>query len=173
MPTLPTVRSVTFDGMPLKLTGGSPPIGAAAPEFTVLDASLSPVRLADFRGKTVVIASLPSLDTPVCDMEARIFNERIAGAAGTVTLLAISMDLPFAQARWCAAAVVDQVLALSDHRDAAFGLAYGLLIAELRLLARAVLVIDADGILRYRQLVPDIGQEPDYDDVMAAVQLLR
>jgi len=166
------VGTVTFGGQPLTLVGQTVEIGAAAPDFTVLDAALAPVRLSDYRGKTVVLVSVPSLDTPVCDIEARMFNQRIAGAGDQVVVLVISMDLPFAQSRWCAATGVDQVLAVSDHREAAFGLAYGVLIADLRLLARAIFIVDRDGILRYRQLVPELGSEPDYDDVIAAMHAL-
>ena len=172
MTTAPPVGSVTFDGHPLTLVGRTVAIGGTAPDFRVLDASLSEIRLSDFRGKTVMLVSLPSLDTPVCDIEARMFNERVTGIESNLVVLVISMDLPFAQSRWCAATGVDQVLAVSDHRDASFGLAYGMLIAELRLLARAIFIVDRDGILRYHQLVPEIGEEPDYDEVFEAASAL-
>lgn len=161
---------VTFQGNPLTLVGNPVEIGAPAPEFTVLGNDLAPVRLADFRGRVVVIAAVPSLDTPVCDLETRTFNQRASALGPEVAILTISMDLPFAQARWCGAAGIDQVVTLSDHKDASFGLAYGVLIDELRLLARAVFVIDRDGVLRYAQLVPEMTDEPDYDAVIAAVQ---
>lgn len=172
METSTPVGSVTFGGMPLTLVGESIAVGAKAPDFTVLDASLSPVRLSDFVGNTVILVSVPSLDTPVCDIEARIFNQRVSGLGSGVVVLVISMDLPFAQSRWCAASGVEQVIAVSDHRDASFGQAYGMLIAELRLLARAIFLIDRDGVLRYRQVVPELGHEPDYEDVIAAVSAL-
>jgi thiol peroxidase len=115
---------------------------------------------------------VPSLDTPVCDLETRRFNQEAATLGPGVAVLTLSMDLPFAQKRWCGAAGVDKVTTLSDHRDASFGTAYGTLIKELRLLARCVFVVDKDGILRYIQLVKEIAQEPDYAAVLEAVRKL-
>ncbi len=115
---------------------------------------------------------VPSLDTPVCDMQTRKFNEAAGNLGENVAILTISMDLPFAQARWCGAAGVDKVVTLSDHRDAAFGEAYGVLIKELRLLARAIFVVDKDGTVQYIQLVKEVTEEPDYDDVLGAVKKL-
>ncbi|KPK45991.1 MAG: redoxin [Planctomycetes bacterium SM23_25] len=164
--------AVTFQGSPLTLIGDALEVGDAAPDVTVLGNDLSEVALASFRGKAVVIASVPSLDTPVCDLQTRRFNEEAAGLAGDVEVLTVSMDLPFAQARWCGAAGVDRVTTLSDHRDAAFGTAYGVLIRELRLLARAVFVVDRDGVIRYIQVVPEITDEPDYAGALDAVREL-
>lgn len=161
---------ITMKGNPLTLLGGAPKVGDPAPDFTALDNNLSPVRLSAFKGKTCVISSVPSLDTPVCDLETRRFNQEAGSLGDAVQVLTISMDLPFAQKRWCGAAGVERVMTLSDHRDAAFGVAYGVLIKELRLLARAVFVVDAKGILRYAQLVKELSQEPDYDAVLAAVK---
>lgn len=161
---------VTFMGNPLTLSGPLPALGQPAPDAVVLDAGLKPVRLSDYRGKTVVLVTVPSLDTPVCDTEARRFNQEAAALGDQVVVLAVSMDLPFAQARWCGAAGVQRVVALSDHRDAALGTAYGVLINELRLLARAVFVIGADGVLRYEQLVREVTHEPDYEAVLKAVR---
>jgi len=115
---------------------------------------------------------VPSLDTPVCDLETRRFNQEAATLGPGVAVLTLSMDLPFAQKRWCGAAGVDKVTTLSDHRDASFGAAYGTLIRELRLLARCVFVVDKDGVLRYIQLVKEIAQEPDYAAVLDAVKKL-
>jgi thiol peroxidase len=112
------------------------------------------------------------LDTSVCDTEARRFNEEAAKLGPDVDIVAVSMDLPFAQKRWCGAAGIDRVRTLSDYRNAAFGEAYGVLIKELRLLARAVFVIDREGTIRYIQLVKEVGTEPDYDDVINAVKAL-
>ena len=117
----------------------------------------------------VVIVSVPSLDTPVCDLETRKFNQEAAQLSERVIVLAISMDLPFAQKRWCGAAGVSHVTALSDHREASFGLAYGLLIKELRLLAGAVIVVDRRGIIRRLELVKEIGDGPNYEAVLKAV----
>jgi thiol peroxidase len=163
---------VTFQGNPLTLMGKELKVGDPGADFEVLGNDLSPVRFSSFRGKVCVISSVPSLDTPVCDMETRRFNEE-AGKLGTdVAILTISMDLPFAQKRWCGAAGVDKVVTLSDHRDAAFGEAYGVLIKELRLLARCIHVADREGIIRYIHLVKEITEEPDYDAILAAVNQL-
>jgi thiol peroxidase len=160
---------ITFMGNPLTLIGNRPAVGDRAPDFTVLDNDLSPVDFSSFRGRVCVLASVPSLDTPVCDMETRRFNEAAGKLGADVAILTISMDLPFAQKRWCGAAGVDKVQTLSDHRDAQFGTAYGVLIKELRLLARAVFVADRDGVIRYAQLVEEVTHEPDYEAVLKAV----
>jgi len=162
--------AVTFKGNPLTLTGDEPAVGQAAPDFTVLANDLSGVALSSLRGKVCVIATVPSLDTPVCDVETRRFNQEATSLGDGVAVLAISMDLPFAQARWCGAAGVENVRTLSDHRDAAAGKALGVLIQELRLLARAVFVVDRDGILRYKQVVAEMTEEPDYAAALAAVR---
>lgn len=164
--------AVTFQGAPLTLVGDEVQVGQQAPAFTALANDLSPATLADYAGKTVILASAPSLDTPVCDMEIRRFNQEAASLSEDIVILTISMDLPFAQARWCGAAGVDKVKTLSDHRDASFGQAYGLLIKELRLLARAVLVVDKTGRLAYMELVKEIASEPDYAAAIAAAKQL-
>jgi len=138
----------------------------------VLDNDLAPVKLSSFRGKVCIILSVPSLDTPVCDLETKKFNEEATQLDLDVALLTISMDLPFAQKRWCGAAEVTAVQALSDHRDASFGESYGVLIKELRLLARAVFVVDRDGIVRYVDVVKEITSEPDYEAALNAVKEL-
>jgi thioredoxin-dependent peroxiredoxin len=162
--------AVTMKGNPLTLVGNEPAVGQKAPDFTAVDVGLAPVKLSSFLGKVVVIASVPSLDTSVCDLETRRFNQEATGLGPDVQILTLSMDLPFAQKRWCGAAGVKNLLTLSDHRDAAFGAAYGVLIKELRLLARAVFVVDREGVLRYAQLVKEIATEPDYAAVLAAVR---
>ncbi|UCE84237.1 MAG: thiol peroxidase [Deltaproteobacteria bacterium] len=163
---------VTMKGNPLTLVGTELKVGDQAPAFVALDNDLSPVSLDSFRGKVCIISSVPSLDTPVCDMETRRFNNEAGALGDDVVILTISMDLPFAQKRWCGAAGVDRVQTLSDHRDASFGKAYGVLIKELRLLARAVFVLDQQGTIRYLQLVKEIAEEPDYDSVLNAVREL-
>lgn len=163
---------VTIEGNPLTLIGKQPKVGEPAPDFEVLDNDLSPVKLSSFRGKVCVIASVPSLDTPVCDMETRRFNEDAVMLGPDVTILTISMDLPFAQKRWCGTAGVDKVTTLSDHLSASFGEAYGVLIKELRLLARAIFVLDKNGILQYVQLVKEVADEPDYNEVLGALKNL-
>ena len=161
---------VTMKGNPLTLLGKELQTGEPAPDFEVLDNNLQPVNLSNYRGKICVISSLPSLDTPVCDMETRRFNNEAGKLSSEVVILTISMDLPFAQKRWCGAAGVDRVITLSDHRQAAFGTAYGMLIKERRLLARAVFVVDQNGIIRYIELLKEIAEEPDYDAVIQAVK---
>jgi len=163
---------ITMRGNPLTLIGQEIKPGNPAPDFESLDNELKPVRLSSFRGKVVIISAVPSLDTPVCDMETRRFNSEAAKLSEDIVILTISMDLPFAQKRWCGAAGVDKVVTLSDHRDAEFGKAYGVLIKELRLLARAVFVVDAEGVVRYVQLVKEVAEEPDYDAVVSAAKKL-
>jgi thiol peroxidase len=163
---------ITMRGNPLTLIGRKIEPGNPAPDFESLDNELKPVRLSSFRGKVVVISAVPSLDTPVCDMETRRFNSEAAKLSENIVILTISMDLPFAQKRWCGAAGVDKVVTLSDHREAEFGKAYGVLIKDLRLLARAVFVVDADGVVRYVQLVREVAEEPDYEAVISAAKEL-
>jgi len=161
---------VTMKGNPLTLVGPAVKAGDKAPEFVVLNNDLGPVDLSSYKGKVLIISSVPSLDTPVCDMETRRFNQEAGILGEDVAILTISMDLPFAQKRWCGAAGVDKVITLSDHREASFGNGYGVLIKELRLLARAVFVIDRKGVIRYVQLVRELTQEPDYEAVLRAVK---
>jgi thiol peroxidase len=162
--------AVTMKGNPLTLVGNEVRVGDKAPEFTAIDTDMNPVALSSLRGKTVVLVTVPSLDTPVCDIETRHFNQDAAGLGKDVQILTISMDLPFAQKRWCGAAGIMNLKTLSDHRDAAFGNAYGVLIKELRLLARAVFVVDCQGVIRYIQVVKEIATEPDYAAVLDAVR---
>ena len=163
---------ITMKGNPLTLAGKELKVGDPAPDFEVLDNDLAPVKFSSFRGKICVISSVPSLDTPVCDMETRRFNEEAGKLGADIQILTISMDLPFAQKRWCGAAGVDKVITLSDHRDASFGTAYGALIKELRLLARIVFVVDGEGVIRSIQVVKEQTEEPDYDAVLEAVNAL-
>ena len=163
---------ITMKSNPLTLVGKELKVGDPTPDFEALDNDLTPVMPSSFRGKVCVICSVPSLDTPVCDMETRRFNEEADKLSADVQILTISMDLPFAQKRWCGAAGVDKVVTLSDHRNASFGTAYGVLIKELRLLARAVFILDREGIVRYIQIVKEVTDEPDYDAVLEAVNRL-
>lgn len=159
--------AVTFKGQPMTLVGRLPEVGQPVPDVTLVGNDLEEVTVASFRGSPLIVASVPSLDTPVCSTETRRFNEEAAGLGG-VGVLTVSMDLPFAQKRWCGAEGIAHVTTASDHRDAAFGEAWGVLIRDLRLLARAVFVVDSDGVLRYKQLVPEVSDEPDYDPILAA-----
>jgi len=163
---------VTMKGKPITLVGQAVKVGQEAPDFEVTANDLSPVKFSSFAGKVCIIASVPSLDTAVCDLETRKFNEKAAQLGSDVVVLTISMDLPFAQKRWCGAAGIKNVQTLSDHRDASFGRAYGVLIKDLRLLARAIFVVDKKGVVRYLQIVPEIASEPDYDAVLKAVKEL-
>jgi thiol peroxidase len=163
-------EQVTMKGNPLTLVGSKIQVGDKAPDTVLLNNDLEPVKISDYRDQICVISSVPSLDTPVCDMETRRFNQEAESLGRDVKILTVSMDLPFAQKRWCGAAGVDHVVTLSDHRDAAFGMAYGVLIKELRLLARAVFIIDREGVIRYIQLVKELTQEPDYDAVLSALK---
>jgi thiol peroxidase len=162
--------AVTMRGNPLTLLGKELRIGESAPDAELLDNDLNAVKLSSFKGKVCVISSVPSLDTPVCDMETRRFNEAAGKLGDDVVILTVSMDLPFAQKRWCGAAGVDRVITLSDHRGASFGNAFGVLIKELRLLARSIFVVDQSGIIQYIQHVKELSQEPDYDAIIKAVQ---
>ncbi|MCL2123051.1 MAG: thiol peroxidase [Desulfovibrionaceae bacterium] len=164
------MQTITFKGSPLHLVGALPSVGQRAPDFTLLANDLTSYGLKDFAGKTLVIATVPSLDTPVCDTEIRRFNKDAAALSDKLRLLAVSCDLPFAQARWCGAAGISAVQSLSDHRDASFGQNYGVLIKELRLLARAIFIIDAHSVVRYVQLVPEMTSEPDYDAALNAAK---
>lgn len=163
---------VTIHGNPLTLLGPALKVGDPAPDFTLVTNDLAPATLADYAGKTLVLSAVPSLDTPTCDMETRRFNTEAAKLGEGVRILTISMDLPFAQKRWCGAAGIDKVQTLSDHRAAEFGLKYGVLIKELRLLARAVFVVDRAGKLAHVQIVPELSSEPDYAAALAALAAL-
>lgn len=163
---------ITMKGEPLTLMGNEVKVGEPAPDFEVLANDLSPVKLSSFRGRVCIISSVPSLDTQVCDTMTRRFNQEAVSLGEDVVVLTVSMDLPFAQKRWCGAAGVKNVQTLSDHRDASFGKAFGVLIKELRLLARVVFVVDKSGVVRYIQIVDELTTEPDYEAVLNAVNEL-
>lgn len=163
---------VTMKGNALTLLGRLPEKGEAAPDFEAVGNDLSAVRFSSFKGRVCVLSAVPSLDTPVCDMETRRFNDEAAKLGSDVVMLTLSMDLPFAQKRWCGAAGVDKVVTLSDYKDAEFGMKYGVLIKELRLLARAVFVVDGKGIIRYSKIVEEVTNEPDYAQILDVVKEL-
>ncbi len=160
---------ITMRGNPLTLLGSELKVGDKAPDFTVTNNDMQPVSLADYQGQPLALLSVPSLDTPVCAVETRRFNAEAAKLAEGVRILTISMDLPFAQKRWCGAMGIDKVVTLSDHREASFGQNYGVLIKELRLLARAVFVVDRTGKLTYVELVRELADEPYYAGVLDAL----
>jgi thiol peroxidase len=162
----------TFKNNPVTLLGPDVGVGDQAPEFRVVDNGLQPVTLADSAGKIRLITVVPSLDTPVCDAMTRTFNQDAAQLPDNVVVYTISLDLPFAQKRWCGNAGIDKVQTLSDYQDRSFGLNYGLLIDELKLLARAVYVVDAAGRIAYREIVSEVTAEPDYNAAMEAIKKL-
>lgn len=164
--------AVTLHGNPLTLTGDEVAVGSSAPDVELLDNELQPVKLSDYRGKVCIVSTVPSLDTPTCDMETRRFNTEAAELGPDIVILTASMDLPFAQKRWCGAAGVDKVVTLSDHRAADLGNSYGVLIKELRLLARAIFVVDKQGVVRFTELVKEISEEPNYGAVLDAARKL-
>ncbi len=161
---------ITFAGGPLTLVGPEVKVGQQVPDFTLLDNELNPKTLADFDGKVKVISVVPSLDTGVCDAQTRWFNQDVTKLSDDVVVLTVSMDLPFAQARWCGAAGVNNVITLSDHKDASFGQNYGFLIEELRLLSRGVVVINKDNKVTYVEYVPEVTNPVNFDAVLAAVK---
>ena len=168
-------HGVTMHGNPVPLAGEALKVGDKAPDFVLQqksDAGLVDVTLADFSGKTVIISVVPSLDTSVCALQTKTFNQRAAALPDNVAILTVSTDLPFAQARFCGAEGVDKLQSASDHRDVNFGKAYGVLIADgplSRILARSIFVIGPDGILKHVEYVADIASEPDYNAALAAV----
>ncbi len=166
------MASITFKGGPVTLLGQEVKVGDKAPEFTVLANDLSPVTLADSKGQVRLISVVPSIDTGVCDAQTRRFNEA-AAELGNVKVLTVSVDLPFAQKRWCAAAGIEQVQTLSDHRDLSFGEAYGVAIKELRLLARAVFVVDSNDEVTYVEYVSEATDHPDYDAAIQAAKAAK
>ena len=161
---------VSAKGKSLTLLGPELKVGDKAPDFQVVDNSLSPVKLSDFKGKVVFLSATPSIDTGICDLQAKRFNKMATEVSGDVVILSISVDLPFALARWCGATGSDKIKTLSDYQDWNFGLQYGLLIKETRLLARSVWIIDKNGIIQYIQIVPELPTEPNYDDAFQALK---
>jgi len=161
--------ATTLMGNPKTLVGPELKAGDKAPEFTALDNALKPVTLADTGHKTRIFSVVPSLDTPVCDMQTKRFNEE-AGKLNDVDIYTVSMDLPFAQKRFCNAFTLDRVKMLSDHKDAAFGQAYGTLIKDMRILSRAIFVVGPDDKLKYVEYVPEVSQHPNYEAALAAAR---
>jgi len=163
---------VTMKGQSLTLLGNELKVGQKAPDFEVVANDLSTVKFSSFQGNVCIISSVPSLDTSVCDKMTRRFNEEADNLGDDVVVLTISMDLPFAQKRWCGVAGINNVQTLSDHRDGSFGTSYGVLIKELRLLARAVFVMDKSEIIRHVEIVNELTNEPDYQSALNVVKKL-
>ena len=158
-------RFVTLHGNKLTLVGDALKVGDIAPDFRLLDKELKPVTLQDFTGRAKLISVVPSLDTGVCDQQTRRFNEE-ANSLGNLAVITVSVDLPFAQARWCGAAGLDNAITLSDHYDVSFGRAYGVLIKELRILSRAVFVVDRHNRIVYSEYLPEVGNHPNYEQAL-------
>ena len=167
------MAQITFKQNPITLIGNEVKVGDTAPNFTVLANDLSPVTLQDSKGKTRLISVVPSLDTGTCDTQTRKFNESAAELGDDVVILTVSNDLPFAQKRWCAAAGIDSVQTLSDHRDLSFGEAYGVAIDELRLLTRSIFVVDSDDKVTYVEYVPEATEHPNYEKAIEAVKAAK
>ncbi len=164
-------RTVMMKGRPMDLHGHLPQTGAPAPDFKATANDMLPMKFKrTYAGKTVLISSVPSLDTPVCDIETRKFNSEAEKLSPEIEIVTISMDLPFAQARWCGAAGIKRVKTYSDYIKAEFGKTYGVLIKDLRLLARAIFIVDKDFNLRYVQVVPEVTQEPNYEEALKALK---
>ncbi len=162
----------TFKHNPVTLLGNEVKVGDKAPDFTVLANDLSPVSLKNSEGKIRLFSVVPSLDTGVCDAQTRRFNEAAAELGDNVVIYTVSMDLPFAQKRWCGAAGIEAVQTVSDHREGSFGQGYGVLIESLRLLTRSVFVVDAEGTVTYVEYVPEATDHPNYDAAIEAVKAL-
>ena len=163
---------VTFAGNPIALLGKEVKVGDKAPAFTLLDNALGEKTLADYAGKVKVISIVPSLDTGVCDAQTRWFNQNVSKLGKNVVVLTVSVDLPFAQKRWCGAAGIDQVETLSDHRDLSFGENYGFILEGLRLLSRGIVVIDKDDVVRYVEYVPEVTSAVNFEAAEAATKAL-
>ncbi|MDY0405330.1 thiol peroxidase [Virgibacillus sp. 179-BFC.A HS] len=163
------MANVTFDHKPVTLEGPELKVGDKAPDFTALSNDLQEVSLHDFKGKVKLISVVPSIDTGVCAAQTKRFNEE-ADKIDNIQILTISMDLPFAQGRFCAAEGIKHLEMLSDHRDADFGKKYGVLIKELRLLARSIFVVDSNDNITYVQYVNEVTDHPDYDKALEAAK---
>ncbi len=163
--------NVTFKGSPVTLAGSPPGVGERAPDFTLTDGSMNAVTLDDViknGSRLALLICVPSLDTGVCSLESQKFNARVGELPADVTAYVVSRDLPFAQARWVKEQGDVRLQMLSDYRDHSFGRAFGIEVRELGLLARSIFIIGKDKTIAYQQVVPEIGQEPDYDDAIAA-----
>jgi len=158
-------RIVTFKGAPLALTGKPVKVGSRAFDFKLVSQDLKIVKLSDFSGKIKVVNFFPSLDTPVCDLQVKEFNQRAAGLSPLVAVIGVSKDLPFAQARFCSANEIKNEVVLSDYRFSSFGLNYGFLIKELNLLARGTLIIDQSDCIRYIQVISEITHSVNFGEV--------
>lgn len=163
---------LTFKGNALTVLGDQVAVGAKAPDFTLLNTDLGETKLSDSAGKVRLLSVVPSIDTGICDLQSKRFNEELGAFGDKVAGFLISADLPFAQKRWATSCGAATIQALSDHRDMAFGDAYGTHIKELRLEQRSVFVIDGDGVVQYAEYVPEVAQHPEYDKALAKLREL-
>ncbi len=163
-------RQITFHGSPLTLVGRMPQENQVIPDFSVSALDLQTATLKDFSGKIKIFTTFPSLDTPVCDLQLKEFNKRATNLADSIAVVAISKDLPFAQKRFCEVNAIKNVGVFSDYKTSSFGMRYGILIKELNLLARTVFIADAQNILRYREIVPELTMQPNYEQALGALE---
>lgn len=164
--------AVTFKGTPLTLAGEAVQVGQPAPDFTIhyFEGGLKTIKLADLKGKPAFISVVPSLDTPVCQTQTKKFNDQLAALGDRINAVTVSLDLPFAMNRFCGAESIKNMKVGSDYQDRNFGKAYGMLIEELKLLARGVFVLDANGKVVYAETVKEVASEPNYDAALAAIK---
>ena len=163
---------VTFKGNPVTLVGEEVKPGDKAPDFTALKTDLSELKLSDYKGRVVILTSFPSVDTSVCALQAKRFNEEAGKLKDDVSVITISVDLPFALGRFCAAEGIENEVTVSDHRDLDFGYKYGFVVKELRLLERGIVVIDKEGIIRHVEYCKEIAEHPDYDKALEVTRSL-
>lgn len=162
--------AVTFKGTPMTLAGEAIKVGQQAPDFKLMAEGLKPVTLADVKGKPTFISVVPSLDTPVCQIQTKKFNQELAALGDKINALTVSLDLPFAMKRFCGAEGVTNLKSVSDYQDRSFGQSWGMLIEELKLLARGVFVLDANGKVLYAEQVKEVAEEPNYDAALKALK---
>jgi thiol peroxidase len=167
--------AVTFKGNPMTLAGEAVKVGQPAPEFTLhrfADGGLKTVTLADVKGKPTIISVVPSLDTPVCQIQTKKFNEQLAGFGDKINALTVSLDLPFAMNRFCGAEKITNLISASDYQTRSFGENWGMLIEELKILARGTFVLDSSGKVAYSETVKEVANEPNYDAALSALKSL-
>lgn len=166
--------AITFKGNPMTLAGDAVAAGQASPDFTLhyFDNGMQTLGLGDLKGKPTILSVVPSLDTGVCAIQTKTFNQKLDGMGDKINAVTVSLDLPFAMNRFCGAESISNIRVGSDYQDRSFGNAYGTLIEELKILCRAVFVLDADGVVKHVEYVPEVTQEPDYDAALAALESL-
>lgn len=165
-------NAVKMGGKPVTLLGKEIKVGDKAPEFTALKTDNSEISLEDLKNKIRIISVVPSVDTGVCELQTISFNEKASELGDDVVIITISMDLPFAQKRFCGAHGIDDSIVVSDHKDASFGLNYGFLMEETRLLARGVVIVDKEGTVQYVEYVDEVSNHPDYDKAIEETKKL-